>query len=868
MKITPLFLFLGLFIIFLIPILFRNISSYFSFKSIFEGMNTFESTKNTGDFVHIPLYSGSSDTGTVIKIYDTIFFDTKNGNLIECEESATEPVVPPSTGTAETGVTDAGVTGATGTDSSANASAGVTGATGTNGANTDATGTVGPTGTASTTPSTPATTPTTGASAGATTPPSATGASATPPTTGANAGATTPPPATTGSSSATIGSTTGTSPSAGATGTSVSTFVGSRFGVENFAPFEGFKPNTWNYNQVATTNNGQSNSRNPHNRHSRNGHSHNGHSRNGPVGIEGFSGFKRREGFSLREGLENNDPVQKIYGMTRDGAPFEYSKTASMDTSGVTQFKINTLSNAFNQHIYTTKGATSSDSVLNNKYIVVYVSWGQSTYLHVLVPDSAVIKLSAFYNVATKQVEKIVYPRSGEPNTITLETRTPTGTDADNNKFIENLVPAYGHPLYQVSPSVFYDKFNGQLVVSSLNSENINANVINYPRTNNAVYDRSGKLVNTDRWSTSKALPETTGFDSWVRSDMTGGVVIYSSFGNFTLITNVKKTSQNQFIIGNIVRFDNNGTVISSSSSSAAASEAQYNVIPPDDADDVYGGEYKKWLAYWHALMGATSSDDYLLKSQIVFPQNPYYNVRNESCGNCKGCAKCDGTSKVDDNGIVLKDSSGNTVSSLFADAKEVSKSAVADAGRTAKQAAKGTAGLARDAAKGTVGLARDTAKGTVGLAKDTVTGTVGLARDTATGTVGLAKDTVTGTVGLAKDTVSGTIGLAKDTVSGTAGFVKDAVSGTAGFVKDVAYDTVSGGVGITKDIAGGLLSTKNRSASGYYDNTTPYGGPSYGSKPANSSRAPIDYLSNYGRMTAKGGDFIPITASFAAFGK
>ena len=234
--------------------------------------------------------------------------------------------------------------------------------------------------------------------------------------------------------------------------------------------------------------------------------------------------------------------------MTRDGAPFEYSKLASTDTSGVTQFKINTLSNAFNQQIYTTKGATSSDSVLNNKYIVVYVSWGQSTYLHVLVPDSAVIKLSAFYNVATKQVEKIVYPRSGEPNTITLETRTPTGTDADNNKFIENLIPAYGHPLYQVSPSVFYDKFNGQLVVSSLNSENINANVINYPRTNNVVYDRSGKIVNTDRWSTSKALPETTGFDSWVRSDMAGGVVIYSSFGNFTLITNVKKTSQNQFI--------------------------------------------------------------------------------------------------------------------------------------------------------------------------------------------------------------------------------------------------------------------------------------------------------------------------------
>jgi hypothetical protein len=820
MKITPLFLFLGLFIIFLIPILFRNVLSYFSFKSIFEGMNTFESTKNTGDFVHIPLYSGSAETGTVVKIYDTIFFDTKNGNLIECEESATVPV---STGTGSTDLSGSTVpidlSGATVTNVTIDLSGSIVGSTDLSGSTVGSTLTI----------------------------PSASVPSASVPTASVPSASVT----STSAPSATL-------PTASVTSTTVPTesvpsatlpTVSVPSSTEGFSLFDGFRRKTENY----------------------------GNYQKGSGKIEGFSGFKRKDGFTpfkLREGLAPNDPVQKIYGMTRDGNTFENSKTVSMDTSGIIQANTNTLSNAFSQHIYTTKGSTSSDSVLNNKYIVVYISWGQSTYLHVLVPDSAVIKLSAFYNVDTKQIEKTVYPRSGEPNTITLESKTPTGTDADNNKFIENLIPSYGHPLYQISPSVFYDKFNGQLVVSALNSENINSNVVNYPRTTNIVYDRNGQIVNSSRWSNAKTLPETTGFDSWVKSDLAGGVVIYARVGNYTVITNVKKTTQNQFIIGNIVRFDNNGNVISSSSSSAT-NEAQYNVIPPDDADDVYGGEYKKWLAYWHALMGATSSDDYLLKSQIVFPQNPYYNVK--SCVNCGGCANCNGKPKVDDKGILIKDSSVETASGAATDARKASNgNTIASVGntainKTARLATKvinTTDNLARDATSGAVDLAKDTTTGAVGLAKDTVSGTLGLAKGALSETEELARDTVSGTVGLAKDTVSGTIGLAKDTVSGTANFAKDAVSGSVGFVKDIAYDTVSGTVGLAKDTVGGLLSTKNRSSSTYYDSHTPYGGPSYGSKPATSSRAPIDYLSNYGRMTSKGGDFIPITASFAAFGK
>jgi len=129
-------------------------------------------------------------------------------------------------------------------------------------------------------------------------------------------------------------------------------------------------------------------------------------------------------------------------------------------------------------------------------------------------------------------------------------------------------------------------------------------------------------------------------------------------------------------------------------------------------------------------------------------------------------------------------------------------------------------------------------------LVKDTVGGTVGLAKDAVGGTVGLAKDALGGTVGLAKDAVGGTVGLVKDAVGGTVGLVKDAVGGTVGLAKDA----VGGTVGLAKDAVGGVAR-----------NTAGYGGSGY---------TPMDNYSAYGALQSKGTNFMPVTASFSAFGK
>jgi len=165
-----------------------------------------------------------------------------------------------------------------------------------------------------------------------------------------------------------------------------------------------------------------------------------------------------------------------------------------------------------------------------------------------------------------------------------------------------------------------------------------------------------------------------------------------------------------------------------------------------------------------------SESSDYILKTQIVPPVCPSCPAcpGNVTCTNCggqggSGTLASDGKSVVDDK--VPENNGkrqGGVLRQVISDTTGLAKDVVTDAD-----------GLVRDVASGTAGLAKDAVGGTVGLAKDAVGGTVGLAKDAVGGTVGLAKDVVGGTVGLAKDTVSGATGLLTGAVSGVAGLFK-----------------------------------------------------------------------------------------------
>jgi hypothetical protein len=96
MKITPLILFLILLFVLVISVLFSKYLPLFNGK---EGMIGFNGDKKPLDESFIPQYSTDIQNHLLVKLYDNIYFDGKNGNLIEVDESVPEPTAPTATTT-------------------------------------------------------------------------------------------------------------------------------------------------------------------------------------------------------------------------------------------------------------------------------------------------------------------------------------------------------------------------------------------------------------------------------------------------------------------------------------------------------------------------------------------------------------------------------------------------------------------------------------------------------------------------------------------------------------------------------------------------------------------------------------------------
>ena len=87
MKLTPFILFLILLFVLVISIVFSRFLPLINSK---EGFISFKKDTNSLNYVYIPQYSSQTSTSnsTVVKLYDNLFFDTKNANIIEVNGSA------------------------------------------------------------------------------------------------------------------------------------------------------------------------------------------------------------------------------------------------------------------------------------------------------------------------------------------------------------------------------------------------------------------------------------------------------------------------------------------------------------------------------------------------------------------------------------------------------------------------------------------------------------------------------------------------------------------------------------------------------------------------------------------------------------
>lgn len=185
-----------------------------------------------------------------------------------------------------------------------------------------------------------------------------------------------------------------------------------------------------------------------------------------------------------------------------------------------------------------------------------------------------------------------------------------------------------------------------------------------------------------------------------------------------------------------------------------------------------------------------------------------------------------------------------------------------AGVGETVQGVTGSVVGGVEKVAGGAFDLAKSAAGGAVDLTKSAAGGAVDITKSAAGGAVDVARETAGGAVGLARETVGGAVGLVKDTTGGAVDLLKSAGSGA---VNELNYLTT-----IPKGSSGagtGAYGTPYGPASG----GLPIGGPNsqYPMQYNNKGAVPgVDPLSRYGAMPNKGGDYLPLTASFSAFGK
>ena len=153
------------------------------------------------------------------------------------------------------------------------------------------------------------------------------------------------------------------------------------------------------------------------------------------------------------------------------------------------------------------------------------------------------------------------------------------------------------------------------------------------------------------------------------------------------------------------------------------------------------------------SLFGGASSDDYILKTEVIPPV----------CPNCPSCKKEDGVC-TDCGGTGGSGTSGQTPLPTPTSNNSSDPSLTG----LAQNLGTGATNLIRDGAEGAADLLRDGAGGAVHLAEETAAGVEDAVEDTAVG-AGVA---VLGAYALGRDAVGGVYGAASDAVKGTVGLL------------------------------------------------------------------------------------------------
>ena len=474
-------------------------------------------------------------------------------------------------------------------------------------------------------------------------------------------------------------------------------------------------------------------------------------------------------------------------------------------------------------------------------YTVFYIPWGSDTYIHII--DGSIPKhVNTFYFNNSSNV--YMYPSTGNfSSSIPIAKHLySSGSNKDyaNNTIVVDNYYDTSRKLYQLSNKVKYDISNGSVIVD------ISGGVTYYDRagdpsvSNLAVNSLNGKITN----NSISSVPFNT---EVIVDDIGLNMVLLIPNGLNTIVTVATCYQQGnavipyQYSLTNVARF-NLTTLINylpqtggnnSGNTMPGKSDGNYN-------GHHWGGNYdgNAWTGnngnawsgnnsvsdYYNNFFNLTGMDartmpnfnDYILKTSVVPPVCP-------SCPFCPSnlpgsvCTSCGGNGGA---GLAINDN-GNT----------------------------------------NLGTKIKNTVSTVGNQLQSTAQNVGTDINSVANSIGNKTQNVLSTAGSDVQSIGNYIGSGAQNVASTIG----------GDLKSVA-DTVGSSISNVGNYIGGGISGQNNgqinvNGSSYGYNSTPQtnNGSSYYQ---NLNNVKPDIYNQYGALTSQKSNFMPVTASFSAFGK
>ena len=536
--------------------------------------------------------------------------------------------------------------------------------------------------------------------------------------------------------------------------------------------------------------------------------------------------------------------ISGVYVVKRDGSvnntPYKTAWSDSTNTSiqaiDTPESKISSITGGFNSWIYNSKSSNT------DKYQLFYISWNESTYIHIIKTGTTPSHISSFLFSPGNEMEMFNYP-----NTQSINIGTPVAdTDSNNGKFTTESLYDISRNIYQMSHVVKVDISNSSLIVKQDNPVGLN------------VYNRYGNKISDYTTNKSTTIPNTN-FNPWLVSDGANNMVLYLPIYTKTVVAIIQMDTANTgyFKLGNVLRFSENGIESSTPPPPAKQPETPKDTSPTSD--------YYKWLAYWNTVTNSSLpnstqfSNDYLLKTQIIPPVCPSCPScpSNGVCTNCGGQGGCGAISQTGQPIVATGSGSGSETKQYDATVMGNGKF-----GTTANADTLGGATTIQTlgVVSGVQGLAQ-TGAGAVGGALNTTTDVL---KSTGSGATNLIGGTIGTGADLLKSAGSGTVDLLKSTGSGAVNLLNQH---SVNNQQQSGY----GGYGVQQQQPG----YGNQQQTGYGNQQqTGYGNQQQtgyaGQQQRGVNTVPgVDNYSYYGAVPSKSsGNFIPITTDFSAFGK